>query len=130
MHTIEIKTTITVAGTADFRYRFQLIGCPSRAAMEVPTTLADAPMGVALPPMSVPMAKVQARIDKSAPVAAASVRITGIIVAAKGMLSTKALQIAEPQMMIATMTTMLPPLIRPMTLANISRRPVRRGTTR
>ena len=53
MHTIEIKMTMAVAGTADFRYFFQLIGWPSRAAMDVPTTLADAPMGVALPPMSV-----------------------------------------------------------------------------
>ena len=58
--------------------------------MEVPATLAEAPMGVALPPMSVPMERVQARVFRSAPMVADREVITGTMVAAKGMLSTKA----------------------------------------
>ena len=42
-------------------------------ATAIPTTLADAPIGVALPPISVPSASVHARTDKSAPDAAAVV---------------------------------------------------------
>ena len=38
MHTIEISTTIIVAGTAEKQYFFQLIVYPSLAAIEVPIT--------------------------------------------------------------------------------------------
>ena len=46
--------TSTEAGAEYLQYRPQEMGWPSRAAMEVPATLAEAPMGVALLPMSVP----------------------------------------------------------------------------
>ncbi len=49
------------------QYRPQLMGWPLLAAMEVPTTLAEAPMGVALPPMSVPMDNAQASTERSMP---------------------------------------------------------------
>ena len=57
--------------------------------------MAEAPMGVALPPISVPMESPHARVERSAPVVAASVFITGTIVAANGILSTTELATAE-----------------------------------
>ena len=39
--------TSTEAGAEYLQYRPQEMGWPSRAAMEVPATLAEAPMGVA-----------------------------------------------------------------------------------
>lgn len=47
-------TTITVAGTIFLRYGPHLITYPSLAAVAIPTTFADAPIGVALPPMLYP----------------------------------------------------------------------------
>ena len=91
-----------VAGNAVLQYSPQPIGYPSFAATEVPTTLADAPMGVALPPISVARDNVQANVERSAPVTEARVLIIGIMVAAKGILSTTALQIADTQRMIRT----------------------------
>ena len=46
--------TSTVAGTQYLQYLPQLMGWPLLADTDVATTLADAPMGVALPPRSVP----------------------------------------------------------------------------
>ena len=80
-----------VAGAIAAQYLPQPIGCPALLATAVPTTLADAPIGVALPPISVPMESVNASTDKSIPCVAARLLITGIIVAANGMLSIKAL---------------------------------------
>ena len=51
------------------------------------------------------------------PSAAAMARMTGIIVAAKGMLSTKALVMAEIHRMMTTMTAMLPLLTEVMKFA-------------
>ena len=82
--------TITVAGTADLQYAPQLTGCPALAATEVPTTFALAPIGVALPPMSVPIERAQVIVVRATPCDAARLWITGIIVAANGMLSTNA----------------------------------------
>lgn len=124
MNTIDIKITRIVAGTDTLQYSFQLIGCPCLAAIEVPTTLALAPIGVALPPISVPIAKVHDRMDKSTPVVLANVLITGIIVAANGMLSTKAEAKADTHKMMATMIIIFPPLISPMKLATLIRIPV------
>ena len=90
----------------------------------MPTTLAEAPIGVALPPISVPIASVHERTESSAPVVAESVFITGIIVAANGILSINALAIADTQMIIAIITIIFPPLTFPMNCANISRIPV------
>ena len=90
----------------------------------MPTTFALAPMGVALPPMSVPMDSAQASTARSTPCAADSERMTGIMVAAKGMLSTKALAIAETQSTMATISMALSPLMSAMKLAMISRIPV------
>ena len=44
-----------VAGPEILQYLAQLIGCPDFAETEVPTTFALAPIGVALPPISVPI---------------------------------------------------------------------------
>ena len=63
--------------------------------MEIPTTFAEAPIGVALPPISVPMARDQAKTGRAIPETADRLLITGIIVAAKGILSTKALAIPD-----------------------------------
>ena len=52
-------------------------------------------MGVALPPMSVPRASVQASVGKGTPAAWARLAMTGTIVAAKGILSTMAEAKAE-----------------------------------
>ena len=68
---------------------------PSFSAMAVPTTLAEAPMGVALPPMSVPRASVQAMVSRSRFGLADRLLMTGTMVAAKGMLSTMAEAKAE-----------------------------------
>jgi hypothetical protein len=82
-----------VIGAITLQYFPHLIIYPSFDAVAIPTTLADAPIGVALPPISVPIARVQERTDKSTPVVAARLLIMGIMVAAKGILSTKALAI-------------------------------------
>jgi len=47
-------------------------------------------MGVALPPMSVPKAKVQLNVGKAKPCVCDRLAITGTMVAAKGILSTMA----------------------------------------
>ena len=87
--------TITVAGAMALQYLPHLMICPSFAAVAIPTTFAEAPMGVALPPISVPMANAQERTVISIPgVVAARLVITGIIVAANGILSMKALATA------------------------------------
>ena len=79
-------------------------------ATEIPTTFADAPIGVALPPISVPMESVHASVLKSMPCIADSVWMTGIIVAANGILSTNALAIADIQRIIAHISMPLEPL--------------------
>ena len=53
MHTIDTAITMMVAGAQYRQYLPQVTGCPFLAATDVPTTLAEAPMGVALPPRSV-----------------------------------------------------------------------------
>ena len=82
---MDMVITIIVAGTETLQYLPQLIGWPSFWAIDVPTTFAEAPIGVALPPMSVPMARVHARTEGAAPVAADIDLMTGIIVAANGI---------------------------------------------
>ncbi len=83
------------AGASHMQYRFQLTGWPAFAHIDVPTTFADAPIGVAHPPTSVPMERVHARVCILTPVVAANDSMIGIIVAVKGMLSTKALAIPD-----------------------------------
>ena len=124
MVSIEINTTITVAGTIVLQYFPHLITYPCFAAVAIPTTFADAPIGVALPPMSVPMASVYASTPKSTPCVAAKVSMIGTIVAANGILSTNALAMAEIQMMIAIISLIFPPLIFPIKSAIITRIPV------
>ena len=104
-------STITVAGTAFAQYVPQPILYPFLEATDVPTTFAEAPMGVALPPISVPMDNDHARLDSGTPVVAARLSITGIIVAANGILSTNAEATADTQMIIATIAIVFPPLI-------------------
>lgn len=77
----------------------------------MPTTFAEAPIGVALPPMSVPRASVHARTDKSAPEVTARLLMIGIIVAENGILSMIALATAEIQIIIITINVIFPPLI-------------------
>ena len=72
MHSMEIKITISVAGTADLQYLPQPMMCPFLAATDVPTTFADAPIGVAFPPMSVHRESVQASVGSAMPVVAES----------------------------------------------------------
>ena len=81
-------------------------------------------MGVALPPRSVPIDSVHARMPISIPSAAAIARITGIIVAANGILSTKALVMADTHRMMITMAAALPPLTDEMDCAIMSSTPV------
>ena len=71
-------------------------------------------MGVPLPPMSVPRASAQASTDSSTPEVADRDRITGTMVAAKGMLSTNALATADTHRITIIITMGLPPLILPM----------------
>ena len=92
------------------QYFPQPIIWPSFAATEIPTTFADAPMGVALPPISVPIESVQARTERSTPWVADKLLITGIIVAANGILSTKALAMADIHITIAIIRIALLPL--------------------
>ena len=117
--------TITVAGAMALQYLPHLMICPSFAAVAIPTTFAEAPMGVALPPISVPMANAQERTVISIPgVVAARLVITGIIVAANGMLSMKALATAETMTIIAIIRAIFPPLTFSMIPARIFRTPV------
>ena len=101
INTVQIVITITVAGSDFLQYSPHPTGCPDFAATEVPTTFAEAPIGVALPPMSVHIERLHASVSSGTPVETESACTTGIIVAANGMLSIKALAIAEPQTMIA-----------------------------
>ena len=94
------------------------------AATEVPTTLAEAPMGVALPPRSVPMDSAHASRERSTPCDRDMDWITGTMVAEKGMLSTKALHTADSHRMMATITAACPPLMRLIQPASTSRQPV------
>ena len=125
MHTIDTAITMMVAGAQYRQYLPQVTGCPFLAATDVPTTLAEAPMGVALPPRSVPMDRAHARTCRSTPWVWAIAWITGTMVAAKGILSTKALATADTHRMMATITTALPPLSLAMPSANTPRQPVR-----
>ena len=77
-----------------------------------------------LPPISVPMASVQASTERSTPEAAARLLMTGTIVAAKGILSTKALAIAEIHSTMAIISMALLPLIFAIKPAISSRIPV------
>ena len=81
-------------------------------------------MGVALPPRSVPSESAQASTPMSMPSAAAMARMTGIMVAAKGILSTNALVTAETHRMMTTMTAALPPLTFVIKFAMTLRTPV------
>ena len=92
---MEIVTTIIIAGAAVLQYLPHPIGYPFFAATDVPTTFADAPIGVALPPMSVPIDSVHARQSSNGWFVPARLLMIGSIVAANGMLSTNALAIAE-----------------------------------
>ena len=83
------------AGASHMQYRPQLTGCPALAHIDVPTTFADAPIGVAHPPTSVPMDRVHAKVCMLTPVVAANDSMIGIIVAVNGMLSTKALAMPD-----------------------------------
>ena len=86
---------------------------------------ADAPIGVALPPISVPIASAHARTVRLTPATSdARSVITGIMVAANGMLSIKALATADTIMIIAIITAIFPPLTDPIKPARISRTPV------
>jgi hypothetical protein len=102
----------------------QLTGYPSLSAIAVPTTLADAPIGVPLPPISVPKAKAQANGGKLNPVVFARLLITGTIVAAKGILSIMAEAKADSQRMIDIIKMALPPDISPIYAASIFNVPV------
>ena len=62
------------------QYLPQLMRNPCPEAMEIPTIFAEAPIGVALPPISVPIARDQARTGRAMPEAADRLLITGIIV--------------------------------------------------
>ena len=95
------RITITVAGPEILQYLAQLIGCPDFAETDVPTTFALAPIGVALPPISVPIERAQLIVANGKPLVTAKDCITGIIVAAKGILSINADAIALTQIIIA-----------------------------
>ena len=100
-----------VAAAIERQYLPQPTTYPSFAATLIPTTFADAPTGVALPPISVPTANAQARTFKERDEDVAMLLITGIIVAAKGMLSINALAVPETHIISAVMAYMFPPLI-------------------
>ena len=100
MNSIDTATTMTVAGADTLQYLPQPMIWPFFAATAIPTTLAEAPIGVALPPISVPIDRAQASVAVSTPWVAARLLITGSIVAAKGMLSIKALAMADSQMIM------------------------------
>ena len=102
--TAAMAITIKVAGTAALQYFFQVMMYPCLAATEIPTTLADAPIGVALPPISVPIESAHANVESCKPSTCDKVLMIGIMVAANGMLSTNALAKAE---MASTSTTVI-----------------------
>ena len=111
MNNVDITSTITVGSTNLEQYIFHVTGCPSFAATDVPTTFAEAPIGVALPPISVPIESDHASTESKWLLLPARLVMTGIIVAAKGILSINALAKAEIQMIIAIISIRLPPLI-------------------
>lgn len=92
--------------------------------MAVPTILAEAPIGVAFPPISVPKASVQAKVSKLKPSEIDKLLITGTIVAAKGMLSTIAENKAESHKIIGIATARFPPEATPIVSATIFKTPV------
>ena len=78
-----------IEGYATLQYVRQLIGYLFFSATATPTTLAEAPIGVPLPPMSVPNERDHAMGFNSRPVITERSLMRGAIVAAKGTLSTK-----------------------------------------
>ena len=100
------------------------MGAPSRAATATPVTLAEAPMGVAMPPMSVPLETVQVSVCRSIPRVSARESRTGTITAAMGTLSTKAEAMATNQMSTTTVRTGWPPASLARTWARPLSRPV------
>ena len=100
-----------VIGTSLRQYFPHPIRCPFFDAIDTPTTFADAPIGVADPPISVPIARVHASTSKLTPEKAASDLMTGIMVAANGMLSINALATADTHNMIVIIRYILFPQI-------------------
>lgn len=106
--------TSTVAGAAVRRYLPQLIGYPCLSAIAIPTTLAEAPIGVEFPPISVPSARVQAKTGKGIADSAERLAITGTMVAAKGILSTTPEATADTHRIMGITINIFPPDTSPM----------------
>ena len=68
---MQIEITMKVAGALYLQYFPHVMGCPDLAESDVPTTFAEAPTGVVLPPMSVPSARVHASVSRGTPAVAA-----------------------------------------------------------
>jgi hypothetical protein len=91
------------------QYSAQVILTPVLfSATEIATTLADAPMGVPFPPISVPKASAQDIVESGIPVEADNPFTMGTMAAAKGTLSIKAERIAEIQRMAITVINSFP----------------------
>ena len=102
MKIVATVQVIIITGKPTLIHSFVVIGFGPRSLIETAMTLALEPIGVALPPNPAPNASAQnsgamSTVGSAAPIAT----ITGIIAAVKGILSTKALAIAETQI-IAT----------------------------
>ena len=79
---------------------------------------------MALPPMSAPRASVQASVGNWKPAVRARLESTGIMVAAKGMLSTTAEATADIHRMMGMTTSISPPETSAMKLARTTSTPV------
>ena len=95
-HRFAIPTLINIYTNPTFMNSKKLIGYPSRSAIPIVTTFAEAPSMVPLPPKHAPKPKAHQRTLSSAPgMASKRYAATGSMVAVNGILSTKALTIAE-----------------------------------
>ena len=99
MKTVATVHVINITGRPALTHSAVVIGYGPRSLIATAITLALEPIGVALPPKPAPIARAHSKgSGLSSPLlASVMLKITGIIAAVKGMLSIKALAMAETQ---------------------------------
>ena len=113
-----------ITGSPTRIHSLVVIGSLPRSLIETVITLAEEPIGVALPPKPAPIAKAQNKGAMSTEgFASPMLMMTGIIAAVNGMLSMTALAMAETQTTATASITGLLPKLSKIQIANDLRYP-------
>ena len=98
MNIVAATQVMIIIGKPTFIHSLVVIGRGPRSLIATVITLADEPIGVALPPKPAPIAKAQnSGAISTSGLLSPMLMITGIIAAVKGMLSMRALANADTQ---------------------------------